>query len=219
MWRSSWRVVLALLAPLGIVACGVAGPSGPGPGRSSSVSVSLRSVPTTRSVTVTPGKARFGDCSHGDPGQDTSSTHGALGYPNGNCLTGKPGVIFQITITNTGIAANIEISGSAAVPSDGGTQWSLCNTGSHPAAACLRQGGTLPGINQYLVKNFSAVRSPDPAGLTDNPVCDTAFGSGGSCRAGEGQSRSEGLWVIGPSESTDTSTSWTVTITWTPVPP
>jgi len=223
MWRS-WR--RALLAPIalaglaGLAGCGAFSASAPpGPGKPGKIAISLRVVPTIRSVTVTPGRATFANCRGGQPGNDTGSTGKALGYPNGHCWLGNPGgAVYPITITNTGIAANIDISGSNAIPSQGSTQWSLCNTGASPAAACADRGGSRPGLNQYYLRDFAASGAPDPAGLTGTPACDGAFGTPGHCWTAAGTSRKEAIEIIGPSSSGNSSTSWTVTVTWTPVP-
>ena len=75
-----------------------------------------------------------------------------------------------------------------------------------------------PGKNQYVVQNFSPNRKLNAAGLTNALACDPEFGLTGGCWSTYGQSQREGLLLTGPAEIDDTSTSWTVTITWTPVP-
>jgi hypothetical protein len=226
MWRSGQRVLVApitlagLAGVAGLAGCGTFSTSAaPASGKPAGIAISLRVVPTVRSVTVTPGRARFASCGGGQPGNDTGSTGKALGYPNGHCWLGNPGgAVYPITIRNTGIAADIDISGSNAIPSQGSTQWSLCNTGASPAAACTDHGGSLPGLNQYYLRNFAASGTPDAAGLTGTPACDGGFGSPGHCWAAEGKSQKEAIEIIGPSASGNSSTSWTVTITWIPVP-
>ncbi len=109
------------------------------------------------------------------------------------------------------------MSGSNAAPADGGTQWGLCNRGSSPAVRCTGEKGKLPGVNQYLLQNFSpAGRNPD--GLTASPTCDTLFGGSRPCWTQQGGSQSEGLRLTGPTVSSDTSTKWKITITWVPAP-
>lgn len=211
-----------LAAPLvvGLAACGSKAPAGAG--TSASVNLSLNTVPVVRSITVSPAKAAFGSCSGGDAGANTASTPSRLGYPNGRCWVGKlnPGGSFPITITNTGIASQIDISGASATPSDSGTGWSLCNTGSNPTVTCT--GGSshnLPGVDQYLVENFSPDNRPVRAGISDVPACDHQFSQSGNCDAIQGQFQTEGFELIGPAMASDSqSTRWTVTITWTPVP-
>jgi len=219
--RSRWLLVAAAaVGCAGLTACGTSSPPA-GAGRAASISMSLRTVPTIRSVTVTPDKATFGDCSGGSAGADTASTTSRLGYPNGHCWYGRPGPngVFPITITNTGIASAIDVSGSSADPADDGDQWNLCNIGQHPVVACT--GGrqhSEPGTDQYLIKNFSPDNSPDRSGLTSNPACDHQFNQSGGCVVPQGAFQTEGIELIGPSASTDNSTRWTVTITWMPVP-
>jgi hypothetical protein len=68
-----------------------------------------------------------------------------------------------------------------------------------------------------MVENFSPA-GQQKAGISGTPECDPVFDNSGSCWAVEGASQNEGIELIGPSFSTDTSTKWTMTITWTPVP-
>lgn len=225
MWRSASLATLGIAALIGLTACGSFAPtetgaSAPGTSHGSSISLSLRTVPTIRSITVSPGKSRFSNCSGGKPGDNTRSTPGALGFPNGTCMVGAPGV-FPITITNTGIAADIFVNGTDAIPSDGGKPWELCNPDASPVVACNASKGTMPGFNQYVVQNFgTGVKGINTAGLTDTPACDTVFGGKGAhgCWAVSGKPQAEGLKLTGPFRSDDSSTRWTVTITWKAVP-
>jgi hypothetical protein len=217
--RGRAPAAVAILAAAGLAACSATPTSSaPGtPGGSSSISISLKTVPTLVSVTVSPSTARFGGCSGGNRSVNTASTSGALGFPNGQCWLGKAGSggSYPITITNTGVAAKIFVNGGNAVPSDGGTQWGLCNLGSSPAVGCANGSGKMPGNNQYLLQNFAA-GSDNTAGLTSNSVCDPEF-SAGSCQAVTGDAQQEGIEITGPELSSDTATSWTVTIKWTAV--
>jgi hypothetical protein len=218
--RRNWpRAVIALGAAAGLAACSSAAHGTPAgtPGKGQSIAISLKVVPTIVSVTVSPSSAAFGACSGGNASVNTASTSAALGFPNGHCSLGTPGAhgSFPITITNTGVAANVYVSGGNAVPSDGGTQWGLCNFGTNPAAACSGDGGKLPGANQYVVQNFTS-GSINASGLTGSLTCDTQFAAG-QCSAVQGDAQSEGILLTGPASSSDQSTSWTVTITWTAV--
>jgi hypothetical protein len=215
-----------LLLPVAVVVLGAAlagcgsRPAPPGTGRAASVNLSLTTVPTIRSVTVSPGNAQIGGCSGGLASNNTKSTAKKLGFPDGRCWFGKPGPngIFPITITNKGIASNIFVSGSSATPADNGAGWTLCNIGKDPAVVCTGRLHLVPGADQYLLRNFSPLDKPDYGGLTDDPACDHVFGVSHSCLAGEGISQIEGIELIGPASSSDNSTQWTVTITWMPVP-
>jgi len=217
--RGKARAAVAILAAAGLAACSTGGTSSmPGtPGGSSSIAISLKTVPTLVSVTVSPSTARFGGCIGGNRSVNTASTSGALGFPNGQCWLGRAGSggSYPITITNTGVAAKIFVNGGNAVPSDGGAQWGLCNLGSSPAVSCANGSGKLPGNNQYLLQNFAA-GSENTAGLTNNSVCDPEFAAG-SCAAVTGDAQTEGIKITGPELSSDTGTSWTVTIKWTAV--
>jgi hypothetical protein len=209
---------LLAVVGLAVAACGTSGDAPQHAGQAASVSLSLTTVPTVRSVTVSPAKASFADCSGGQASQNTLSTPGKLGFPNGHCLVGltNPG-IYPITITNTGIASLIYVNGSSASPADGLSEWTLCNVDRHDAAACSGSDKKLPGIDQYLLENFSSAGEL-AGGITSTPRCDPEFDPSGRCWAVQGASQSEGIELIGPSFSSDNSTKWTVTITWTPVP-
>ena len=219
MWRSLWWFVFPLI---GIAACGSPPPT-PAAGQPTSLAISLTTVPTVRSITISPGKAKFGNCHGGDPGRLTTSTHAALGFPNARCWVGTPGPpgSFPIKITNKGVASQIDVYGQNADPSDGGNQWSLCNLGDQPAVACTGPDGpdgNAPGEDQYVVQNFSPHGSRNPTGLSGKPECDAEFGSSGGCWAARGDFQLEGFKLTGPYLSSDDSESWTVTITWMPVP-
>lgn len=211
--------VAVIVMVTGLAACG-SKPAPPGAGTAESINLALTTVPTTRSITVSPGSAQIGGCSGGRAGNDTRSTTKKLGFPDGKCFYGRPGAtgIFPITITNTGIASDIYVSGSNATPADNGTGWRLCNVGKDPQAACTGRLHLVPGTDQYLLRNFSPVDKPDYGGLTDTPTCDHVFRVSHGCFATQGTSQTEGIEVIGPSSSSDTSVRWTVTITWMPVP-
>jgi hypothetical protein len=229
--RDAWRLVLigigllVLLAACGGIKLGtlVAETQKPAAGAGANLSMSLHTVPTVRSVTVTPRHAKFGNCSGGNSNANTPSRNKALGFPNGTCWVGQPGEtgVLPITVTNTGIAANVKVSGSSAIPSDGGVAWILCNVGQHPHTACTAGHGKSPGLNQYLLRNFGlASLGLRSSGLTGSPACDLNFVQKGraGCMAGAGQGMSEGIELVGPTSAADNSTHWHVTITWTPVP-
>jgi hypothetical protein len=208
---SRLRFVPAALLLAGVTACGAASAPQQAAGKSGSITVSLKTVPTVRSVTISPSHASFVDCKGGDGGVNTRSEGNRLGFPNGTCQ-----VDTTIVITNSGIASDIDISGSNAEPADGLTAWTLCNPGNDPAVACTGRHDR-PGPDQYEVVNFGAFGSQH-GGITDTPECDRILGPEGSCWATEGLVVLEGLRLIGPEWSSDVSTSWSVTVTWTPVP-
>jgi hypothetical protein len=219
--KHRWAV-LAAGAVIAVVLAGCGSSTEPpaGAGKSASINMSLNTVPVIRSVTVSPGKATFGNCTGGSTSQNTASASGKLGYPNGRCWYGKPepGGQFPITITNTGIASQVDVSGTTAYPSDSGNQWTLCNAGRSPVVTCTGNNHDVPGPDQYLVETFSPENNPNTAGITDAPVCDHQFAQAGSCQAVQGSFATEGLELVGPESTTDNSTRWTVTITWMPVP-
>jgi hypothetical protein len=217
--RGGPRLVVALVAVAGLAACATSSGGTPAgtPGKGSSIAISLKVVSTIVSVTVSPSSANFGGCAGGNASVNTASTSAALGFPNGHCSLGTPGGhgSFPITITNTGVAADVYVNGGNAVPSDKGTEWGLCNFGTSPASKCSADDGKLPGNNQYVVQNFAS-GSMNPAGLTGSMTCDTQFAAGG-CSAVQGDAQAEGILLTGPASSSDQSTTWTVTIIWTAV--
>ncbi len=123
---------------------------------SGGTSLTINAVPTAISVTVSPGSATFTNCTGGTA--PTASTTTALGFPNGECLVGTPagtsnGGIVPISVTNTGIAADIDVNGTGASNEAGG--WGLCNaTGAAAAQVCVGQSSE-PGTNQLVLENFS----------------------------------------------------------------
>jgi hypothetical protein len=215
MSRSA-RLLLVPLLLAAVAGCGTVAAPEQAAGQSGILSVSLTTVPTIRSVTISPGRASFAHCTGGDGGANTRSTSGRLGFPNGRCWVGSNvSGSYPITVENTGIGSNIDVSGSSADPLDGGDSWMLCSTGGH-GAVCAGNGNK-PGPDQYQVLNFSTWGTRN-GGISGTPRCDRVFGPGGSCWAVQGMVVTEGLELIGPQWSSDTSTKWTVTITWTPVP-
>ncbi|HEX9358267.1 MAG TPA: hypothetical protein VF933_31185 [Streptosporangiaceae bacterium] len=211
--RRTWGLVLLGLVLL-IAVLVFANKPAPAATNGGSISLSLKAVPTIRSVTVSPSTATFGNCTGGSTSADTASTSGALGYPNGHCWEGAPGAnrSFPIKITYQGPPGRVFVAGANASPSGGGPNWALCN----PSAACTGPGGA-PGADQYMVKNFGTDTN-NSTGLTGSLTCDQEFSSRG-CSATQGQSEKEGIELIGPQSSGSTSSSWTVTVTWAAAPP
>jgi hypothetical protein len=204
--RTGWIVIFVLLG-LALVFIFLLNRPAPVASNGGSIAISLKTVPTVRSITVSPGKATFSNCTGGSSGQDEKSTSTELGYPNGHCWDGNPAGTFPIKIKYSGPPGKVYVAGSNAVPASGSPQWSLCNS----TTACSGPGG-LPGANQYMVKNFGAGRNRS-TGLTGTLACDQEFGAQG-CSATPGQSQTEGVELIGPESSGNTSPSWTITITW-----
>lgn len=210
MARSWWIFFVVAIAVILVFLLFTNRPA-PAASNGSSIAISLKTVPTIRSVTVSPDTAAFSNCTGGSPDLDTKSTSNQLGYPNGHCWAGNPTGSFPIKIKYKGPPGQVFVSGSNAVPTAGGSQWSLCSSGC---------GGSdnLPGSDQYMVKNFGAGQN-NSTGLTGSLTCDREFGPQG-CSATSGQSQTEGVELIGPETTANTSsTSWTVTITWAAAPP
>ena len=217
--RPGSRFLLPLLLA-GVAGCGSGSAAAPaGAGNAASITLTLHTVSFIRAVDVNPPKGTFSGCQSGVGATHSTSTQ--LGYPNGVCWFGPPGTSasYPITILNKGVASSIDVYGSNAVPSDAnGDQWALCNAGSHAAVTCTGRNG-LPGVDQYRVVNSRPGARPNSAGLRDDPACDPEFSASGGCKAGHMESETEGIKLIGPTSPTDSiSKTWTVTITWMPVP-
>lgn len=220
MGRNGLIILVAVLIALFGFARHSSDPPGGGNGQdppafggSGSVTAHLNVVPTIRSVTVSPGSVNFGNCTDGTG--DTASAGDKMGYPNGVCLVGNTGSNghFPITVTYTGLAGNVWVHAENAVSSGNGS-WSLCNPTSQPVCT---GGQTKPGNNQFTVMTFAQ----DVANyqlLTGDARCDTEFGPSGVCTAAPAEFQSvtahEGIRLIGPRASDDSSTSWSVNITW-----
>jgi plastocyanin len=116
-----------------------------------------------------------------------SSSGGTLGFPNGVCQTPS------VTVTNNGtVPETLDVQGANATPSDSGTAWTL-----------IAPGGSQPGQDQFELRNPTGFITPTPA----------ADGVAGTLQPNGNVSESVSL--IGPSASTDTSSSFSTTLTWT----
>jgi hypothetical protein len=198
------------VALIALAGCGTAlAPQGSSNG--ATITLTLHTVSDLRSVVVSPSRGTFTSCSGGSAHDQTHSTSKLLGFPDGNCL------FYPIAVTNQGIPAHIEVYGSDASAADGNGQWKLCNVGAQPAVSCTGPSGK-PGLNQYVLANFNQARMAYSASLTANLSCDRVFNLSHRCWAGYRAQRLEGIKVTGPSQTTDTSTTWTMTVTWFAVP-
>ena len=205
--RIAWLAMpVALIA---LAACGTA-PAPQGSSNGATITLTLHTVSDLRSVVISPTRGTFTGCGGGSAYDQTHSAGKLLGFPNGYCE------FYPITVTNQGIPAHVEVYGSDASAADGDGQWTLCNLGSQPAVACTGPRGK-PGLNQYLLANFNQTQTYR-AGLTANLSCDHVFNQVHRCWAGHRARQLEGIKVTGPSQATDTSTTWTMTVTWFAVP-
>jgi hypothetical protein len=188
---------------------------------SGSGTATINVVPSVLSVTISPTTFTYANCAGG------SSTASTLGFPGASCYVGgnpttAAGAAGDVTITNTGAPSQIDVNGANAVPSDSGTPWTLCNG---PGPVCSQQ--VEPGPNQFT-ENGNGWSGSGPNGISSNPYsntpqCDKAFDyavQGDTCSTPvpSGASTGEQLEILGPESSTDTSNSFTTTITWTAVP-
>ena len=210
--RAPRHRIARLAMPVALIAlagCGTA-PAPSGSSNGATITLTLHTVSDLRSVVISPTKGTFTNCGGGSAYDQTHSTGKLLGFPNGYCE------FYPITVTNQGIPAHLEVYGSDASASDGDGQWTLCNLGAHPAVTCTGPHKK-PGLNQYVLANFTEAHSY-AAGLTANLSCDHVFNQVHRCWAGHHAQQLEGIKVTGPSQTTDTSTTWTMTVTWFAVP-
>ncbi|HUB41798.1 MAG TPA: hypothetical protein VMA72_23370 [Streptosporangiaceae bacterium] len=203
--RLAVPVVLIALAGCGTAAA----PQGSSNG--ATIKLTLHTVSDVRSAVVSPSSGTFTNCYGGSARDHTPSTSKLLGFPNGRCS------FYPISITNDGIPAHIEVFASNASASDGDGLWTLCNAGEHPAVTCT-DVSKKPGLNQFLLANSNRTGTTYSAGLTGNLSCDHVFNQSHGCWAGHGAQQLESIKITGPSQTTDTSTTWTMTVTWFAVP-
>jgi hypothetical protein len=212
--RPPRRLVARLAVPvalIGLAGCGTAAaPQGSSNG--ATVTLTLHTVSDVRSAVVSPTQGTFTNCSGGSAVDHTHSTGKLLGFPDGTCS------FYPITVTNQGVPAHIEVYGSDAAAGDGKGQWTLCNRGEHPAVTCLDAHQKEPGLDQFMLANFNQAGRTYSAGLTGNLSCDHVFNLSRACWATHGAQQLEGIKITGPSQTTDTSTTWTMTVTWFAVP-
>jgi hypothetical protein len=210
--RAPPRRAARLAVPAALIAlagCGTAGPQGASNG--ATITLTLHTVSDLRSVAVSPSKGTFTGCHGGSALAHTNSTSKLLGFPNGTCT------FYPITVLNQGIPAHMEVYGSDASPADQNGRWTLCNTGAHPAVSCTGAHGH-PGLNQYVLANYNQTGKAYSPGLTLNLNCDHVFNLSRGCWAGHHATQFEGIRITGPSETIDTSTTWTMAVTWFAVP-
>jgi hypothetical protein len=124
-----------------------------------------------------------------------------------------------IKITNGASAGHVDVTGSDAIPSDGGKHWTLCGG---IGQACTGKRGR-PGKDQLQTATLGgSVRKPAQGTiLTYNPQCDAAYdlstGTQG-CVASAGQVANEGLNIFVAATSTDPAKTFTNPVSWTAVP-
>jgi hypothetical protein len=207
--------VLAALAAIPAFATGTTG----------GVSVSLNvTPPAVKSITVGPTSTSYGNCfSNVFLGGGSSSTGSQLNFPNGGCSTPS------VTVTNGNTPAAISVAGADMVPADNATHWALCTFGGTGSSACTGpqfiSGPSgpmrLPGTDEYFETtssssglNFGSNSGAGPfQALSNTAAADSLFGSTGSAAAN--QQKNEFLAITGPNQSSDSSTSWSTTVTWT----
>lgn len=202
------RLAIAAIAAVATLAPFSAGPALANVG--GSVSEMIYVAPQTRSVTVSPASI------------DMCSSVSPLTFPNGSC--GSPG----ITVTNGPVGGEIDVQSAPAVPSevasDPGTSppdWTLCGTSEAPCTGASdpsEYSPYYPGQDQY--EEWTDTEGTRGPYFTSSAQCDTAFGfyPNTTCIASPEQSVVEFVAMTGPSASTDTSSTFTSSVTWTAVP-
>jgi hypothetical protein len=170
--------------------------------------------PPVKSVTISIGSTTYINCVYG------SSTGTQLGFPNGACVAFN-----GIQVTNGTAPATIMVNGADMVPADNGTHWAL--EPASPLTYDITSPPPLPGPDQYLetvsglplTGGYNSGPQLDQGPfltLTNTPSCDLAFtGFTGCGTVPAGTANNEFLAMTGPSSSTDTSSTFTTTVTWT----
>jgi hypothetical protein len=190
----------------------------PGPGHSGSVAISLRTMQTYRTITVTPTSVKCGSYAGGGY---PNRSKGAMGFPNGTCSVGQylkgndP-----IKIRYNGFQGYVYVHAGWAEPvqsTGGGIAWRPCSNAGPKNVQCRGPGGK-PGVNQYMVEDFSPQGAP--TALTGYTACDINFRPARGCYASRGNFQHEGFMITGPTwiPPADTAKSWTVWVIWTAVP-
>jgi hypothetical protein len=211
---SAWLTIFAVAA----VAAGAVVIPASGANTNGSVSLSVGVVPPpVKSVSVSPGSTTYTGCKYGN------STSTQLGFPNGMCASAS-----TVQITNGTAPSTIVINGASMVPVDNGTPWTLCNPSAAGSGACTGPPtdthtilGTVnfPGTDQYVetsangpgfVWDGSISSSANYRVLSNNTGCDNV-----GCTISANQQWSDNLAILGPQGSSDPSTSFSTTITWT----
>jgi hypothetical protein len=202
--RLRLRSALLLAAAIATLTALTAIPAAAGNSGGVAVSLSVVAGPV-KSITVSPGSTSYTNCKYG------TSTTTQLGFPNAICSGAS-----TILITDGGSPATILVNGADFIPSDNGTHWALCGGSGGPACA----NGVLTGPNQaYETTSLTPGSGVDGSGngpflaLSNNAVCDgIGFGCG---QAAAGAQATEYLSLEGPSSSTDPSSSFSTSVTWT----
>lgn len=170
-----------------------------------SVGVTLSAA--VRSVTVTgfngTTSVAFTDCD--------GVAGAALSYPNSVCNSQ------EFTLVNGSARSHLYVHGGDMIPADSGTPWTLCFLAPQPACAAPLH----PGLDQYQMQTVYATTGGGRA-LTNGNQCD-AFAAGAvvfedGCRAAGGAAIPGHFQLVGPSVSTDNSSTFSTTVTWTALP-
>lgn len=180
----------AVIAVVLVAGAGAASPTGV---VQATINVGPQTPPPVYSITVSPGSTSY------------CTTVAPLTLPSGYC-TGSD----SITVTMGATAGEIDVNGADAVPADAGVHWTLCDGVS---VACTGENNTVPGVDQYAeeVVNGTAFQT-----LLNSPTCDSTWTDCTSVASNA--SHVESLSLRGPVLSTDSSSTFTTSITWTAGP-
>jgi len=226
-WSWSWTAPAVMGTYTVTVACGARFDYAPSsffvgdPTNAQITGQAAMSLDGVREVQVDLDWSNYDTCSGG-----SSSPH-ALGFPNGECRQSVP-----VQVTNSGEDSNIFVETSPMVPSDASSSWQPCAMpGDVPSGPVLCDGPTatdgdfagqpLPGADQF----HQDVGYDDGSGtiqwapVSSLPGCDRVFDlAGQGCQASPGQETAQYLRIVGPSSTTDESTTWSNTVTWVAMP-
>ncbi len=191
--RRAWAVVVVPVLVLATAAVGLA-PAG----AATTATATGTMVVGVRSVSVTPTTFSFGECT-------LDGTPTILQFPNDHCTVG------WFVITNGTAASHVDMAVSAFRPRDRRQAWYPC--GSPGGVACTGPGGA-PGKDQFLWQSnwgetFGLTAQCDQHAMPIEATCPLT---------GSGATGQDYDIMEGPTSSTDQSSSFTITLTWTALP-
>lgn|GEM_PF-5046793 len=213
---------------------GCVGPLCPVSGSSTgTVTVVQPPPPPVRSITVSRATFAYTSCAN----SAGVSTPDGLHVPNGSCLSDGPFDLGQgnnnhdtLTVTNGPVASKITESTTALTPSDAGQSWTPCDPQSAdiygltgPACTGSAGGfGALPGPDQATVLAGLPEDYPETlfwVALGSSERCSALLYTLATCPTiPANEAFPVNFLLYAPSSSTDTSATFSHTITWTAGP-
>jgi hypothetical protein len=203
-FRPTAVVVAAMATLVALVAFAV--PSGAASNGTATGTVTV----ALRSVSVGPNSFAYDQCFD----LNDQGWSGSVLVING----GECGSATQLMVTVGSVPAIVDVQGTNFAPADNGTPWVLCAPGNGcngPPNATY-----LPGADQaqvFLTGDGPQFSKPAQSFVVDAATCDKSVNF--NCTpVPAGTAVSQNVSLIGPTSSTDLSTTFTDTITWIATP-